>query len=323
MNLGLYVCSFFFHRAKIGKKEPCYLKLNEEIECGDNSYSNAENFFLDFFNEYAQDQEEDTERVYYIEREDGWRNETKDFVYLMARVRSGMLGVEADIYDKKKQKTVGKRNVDQADVMPFLIFIAIPKPVGYGDSDCVKKGIILFQSNGVYGVKSKTVQLINSFAREKMGAGFYTRNVAPGAFLDQFFRIGTLKKIHLIKTKMSADDSDTIKGKFYGREEKIVSNFVGNAMEKVVDKLKTFGLNPKAVYEWDASEIYQDVKVTVEIDRGITRTIDLHRFDNRSILEYIPDTYKKGNGHANEATIIPYLIERVDSYLQQMSVTIK
>lgn len=131
-----------------------------------------------------------------IERENAHGEEKRmTFVYLMARIRSGVFGVEADIYDRKKRTTVGKRDINQADVMPFLFFIAIPKPATTDEHHPVNKGIMLFQSNGVYGVKSKTTALLNMFSREQLDSSFKTRNVAPGAFLDQLFKIGKLKKM--------------------------------------------------------------------------------------------------------------------------------
>lgn len=323
MNLGLYICSFYFIQSANKKGKEYYWDLNKPISLDENYYNDAEEFFDSFFQAHANDQQEDPDRVYYIERESAWRGETDTFVYLMARIRSGVFGVEADIYDRKKRTTVGKRDINQADVMPFLFFIAIPKPATTDEHHPVNKGIMLFQSNGVYGVKSKTTALLNMFSREQLDSSFKTRNVAPGAFLDQLFKIGKLKKMHLIRNKFSCDDADRLGGGFYGKEELIVSQFIAEKLDNTIDKLKRFGLDQQAVYEWEAGTEYQNVKVNLEIAKGIYRTIDLHHFEQRSILEYIPDRYKKENGHANEEIILPYFIERSRAYFAQMAVSLK
>lgn len=323
MNLGLYICSFYFIQSANKKKNAYCWDLNKSLSYDENRYKNAEAFFDSFFQTYASDQGDDPDRVYYIERESEWRGETDNFVYLMARIRTGVFGVEADIYDRNERKTVGKRDVNKADVMPFLFFIAIPKPSTTDEDHPVNKGIMFFQSNGVYGAKSKTAALLNSFSRRQMNSSFIMRNVSPGAFLDQLFKIGKLRKMHLIRNNVSPDDADKLRDDFYAKEELIVSGFIADKIENILDKLKQFGLNPQAVYEWEPGEEYQDVKVNMEIDKGIYRTIDLHHFERRSILEYIPEQYKKGNGHANEETILPYFIERGESYLAQMAVSLK
>ena len=323
MNLGLYICSFYFVQSAHKKKNAYVWDLNNSISFGKNCYNNAEAFFDSFFQAYASDQEEDPDRVYYIERESTWRGETDKFVYLMARIRTGVFGVEADIYDRNERKTVGKRDINKADVMPFLLFIAIPKPSTTDEDYPVNKGIMFFQSNGVYGAKSKTTALLKSFSRIQTDSSFITRNVAPGAFLDQLFKIGKLKKMHLIRNKFSPDDSDQIGDDFYGKEELIVSRFIADKLDNILDKLKRFGLDSGAVYEWESGTEYQDVKVNMEIEKGIYRTIDLHHFEQRSILEYIPERYKKENGHANEEIILPYFIERSESYLAQMAISLK
>lgn len=323
MNLGLYICSFYFMQSANKKKNAYCWDLNNPVSFDENYYNDAEAFFNSFFQAYARDQEDDPNRVFYIERESTWRGETDTFVYLMARIRSGIFGVEADIYDRKERQTVGKRNINQADVMPFLLFIAIPKPSTTDEDHPVNKGIMLFQSNGVYGVKSKTTAQIRAFAQTHLNSSFITRNVAPGPFLEQLFENGKLKKIHLIRNKITSDDADRLNKVYYGREERIISQLLTSKMEEIIYKLKRFGMNPEAVYEWDDGNEYQNVKVYMEIDKGIYRTIDLHHFENRSILEYIPDRYRKENGHANEDEILSYFIERSKFYLARMAVSLK
>ena len=214
------------------------------------------------------------------------------------------------------------KDINKADVMPFLFFIAIPKSSITDRDHPVNKGIMFFQSNGVYGAKSKTTELLKLFSKKQTNSSFTTRNVAPGAFLDQLFKIGKLKKMHLIRNKFSPDDSDQLNDKFYGREELIVSQFISNKLDDIFDKLRRFGLNPQAIYEWESGTQYQDVKVDIEIEKGIYRTVDLHHFEKRSILEYIPTQYKKENGHANEETILPYFIDKSKSYLDKMAVSL-
>ncbi|MFR2869720.1 MAG: hypothetical protein ACLTCJ_05645, partial [Gemmiger formicilis] len=53
-----------------------------------------------------------------------------------------------------------------------------------------------------------------------------------------------------------------------------------------------------------------------------TPMFNLHKYDNLSILEYIPSQYEKENGHADENTIISYLCARATEYIEKMDMTI-
>lgn len=88
----------------------------------------------------------------------------------------------------------------------------------------------------------------------------------------------------------------------------------------MIDRLIRYGLNKSAVFEWDNTS-YDSVKVTMDIGEGKERTVDLHKYDNLSILEYVPSQYEKENGHADENTIIQYLCARATEYMEKMDMT--
>lgn len=285
MNLGLYVCSFHFQTTQ--KQGTSYiLNLNGPIKGEEQNYNDILDFFETFFQQYQDAQNIDNDqRIYRIERHNEWRGEDEDIAYIMVKVHSGIYGAEADIYDKKSRKTVGKRGADQADVMPFLWFIAVPKDSSVAKGKSVNKGIMLFQSLGVYGIKSITTQLLSQYAKEEIHASINTYIVSPKAYLDKIFEIGHLKKVRLIRN-VRRDPADELSGLCYGKEERIVSNFLAFP-DGLIRRLKTFGLKKDDCFEWDDGSQYDNVKVDIDLAPGVSRTINLHNFENRIALNVV------------------------------------
>lgn len=204
--------------------------------------------------------------------------------------------------------------------MPFFVFVAIPKE---GTSTGpINKGLIIFQSMGVYGVKSITCKMINEFSKERMNSTFHTCNVSPSEFLRTFFELGGLKRLKLVNNRLSEDKSDLLSGVSFAKEERILSSFWGNTFSGLVDRLIQFGLNKSAVFELEKGTQYDNVTATIDIGEGRQRTVNLHKYDNMSILEYVPRQYEKENGHADENTIIQYLCARATEYMEKMDMTI-
>lgn len=320
MDLGLYVSSFYFIHTS--KKKSNYMELNSLFPYTNNKYFNIIDFFEDFFkahnnirNLYLDN------KLYSIETDASWRGETDQYIYTCARINSGTYGVETDIYDVKSKAKVGSISKDQAGVLPFFVFVAVAKP---GTSTTpINKGLIMFQSMGVYGVKSVTCKLLNEFSKSKMDCTFRTCNVSASEFLKAFFDIGRLKRLRLIRNSVSDDNSDLLEGVSYAREERVLSSFRGAIFSGLVDRLIQFGLSKSAVFEWENDITYDCVKATMDIGEGKERTVDLHAYDNLSIIEYVPKQYQKDNGHADEHTIIQYFCMRATEYLRKMDMTIR
>lgn len=319
MSLGLYVSSFYFFQS--GKRKSSYLGLNSPIQYKNTQYSQAIEFFEAFFAaHHTIENLEEEKRLYYIKTNPAWCGETERYAYIAACIYSGAYGVERDIYDAKSRRKVGSIEKNQAGVMPFFVFVAIPKE---GTSTGpINKGLIIFQSMGVYGVKSITCKMINEFSKERMNSTFHTCNVSPSEFLRTFFELGGLKRLKLVNNRLSEDKSDLLSGVSFAKEERILSSFWGNTFSGLVDRLIQFGLNKSAVFELEKGTQYDNVTATIDIGEGRQRTVNLHKYDNMSILEYVPRQYEKENGHADENTIIQYLCARATEYMEKMDMTI-
>lgn len=175
---------------------------------------------------------------------------------------------------------------------------------------------------GIYGTKSITCKMINEFAKDKMNATFHTCNVSPSEFLKAFFDLGTLKRLKLTRNRTSEDNSDQLSGISYAKEERVLSSFLGRAANTFIERLIHFGLDKSAIFELENGISYDNVTATIDIGDGKERTVNLHKYDNLSILEYIPSQYEKENGHADENTIISYLCARATEYIEKMDMTI-
>lgn len=318
MSLGLYVSSFYFFHSD--RRKSSYLGLNSPIQYRDTQYSRAMEFFEDFFVAHrAIEDIESEKKLYSIETNPAWSGETEKYTYIAACIHAGNYGVESDIYDVASRQKVGSIEKDQAGVMPFFVFVAVPKE---GTSTGpINKGLIIFQSMGVYGVKSITCNMINEYSKAKMNSTFHTCNVSPSEFLRAFFGMGGLKRLKLVKNRLSEDKSDLLSGVSFAKEERILSSFWGNTFSGLVDRLIQFGLDASAVFELENGMQYDNVTATIDIGEGRERTVNLHKYDNMSILEYVPSQYEKENGHADENTMIQYLCARATEYMEKMDMT--
>lgn len=101
-----------------------------------------------------------------------------------------------------------------------------------------------------------------------------------------------------------------------------MSSFLGRAANTFIERLIHFGLDKSAIFELENGISYDNVTATIDIGDGKERTVNLHKYDNLSILEYIPSQYEKDNGHADENTIISYLCARATEYIEKMDMTI-
>lgn len=318
MSLGLYVSSFYFFQSG---KNSCYLGLNSPVQYNDTQYSQAIDFFEAFFAvRRTMETLESEKKLYYIETNPNWRGETEKFSYIAACIHSGNYGIESDIYDATSHKRVGSIEKNQAGMVPFFVFVAIPKKET--STEPINKGLILFQSMGIYGAKSITCKMINEFAKDKMNATFHMCNVSPSEFLNAFFDLGTLKRLKLTRNRTSEDNSDQLSGISYAKEERVLSSFLGRAANTFIERLIHFGLDKSAIFELENGISYDNVTATIDIGDGKERTVNLHKYDNLSILEYIPSQYEKENGHADENTIISYLCARATEYIEKMDMTI-
>lgn len=145
MSLGLYVSSFYFFRSG---KNSCYLGLNAPVQYNDTQYSQAIDFFEDFFAvRRTMETIESEKKLYYIETNPNWRGETDKFSYIAACIHSGNYGIESDIYDATSHERVGSIEKNQAGMVPFFVFVAIPKKET--STEPINKGLILFQSMGI------------------------------------------------------------------------------------------------------------------------------------------------------------------------------
>ena len=126
MSLGLYVSSFYFFQS--GKQKSNYLGLNSPIRYEDTHYSKAMDFFEDFFVAHHLIEDLESEKkLYSIETNPAWSGETEKYAYTAACIRSGGYGVESEIYDVESLQKVGSIEKNQAGVIPFFVFVAIPK----------------------------------------------------------------------------------------------------------------------------------------------------------------------------------------------------
>lgn len=321
MNFGLYICSFYFTQTKNKKdKTKHILDLNKPMNCEEKGFPNAISEFKKFFVTQVKTQVIDEEqKVFFIEENKEWAGQEDLFEYAMIKVHSGNYGIETDIYDSQTSEKIGLITKEQAVVKTFLVMVVIPKN---NDNTVVNKGLMMFQTIGTYGVKTTTTERMKNFLSANANIDLHICNVTDTEFLNNLFQQCDLKKLRLIKNKVSKDSSDRLVG-LYAKEERILSRFFEKPAESLVKRLKDFALKKDSVLEWEVGAEYDQIKVEVDTEYGNRRTVDLHHFDAYSIIENIPSQFSKENGNVDENRTLEYLKSRASYYIKKMDVRVQ
>jgi len=230
---------------------------------------------------------------------------------LIFSVFSGYYGYASDLVDRSSKQVVHHKTRDQADVKEFYVIIAIPK-----DTEQVKsrRGLILFQEIGVFGVKTITSKAIQRFFSQKFDITFRDQNLAPDFYLQHLFEFGLIKKIRIARNSLSGDSVDALYGFGYGREERtIVPLAITPALKMKLIHVSKSKYNFFTVNGVDFSE----TKMVVDLN-GRPRVIDLHGLDNLSVEEVLPSELLLPDGTVDFDSFKDYTLKVAEEYLQHL-----
>lgn len=204
----MLVCSFNMKKRFSRSEEKLY-SLNHQYQTDNEenptTFENAMEMFRHFClaNATLSDNER-KKKVFAIKEGTIQESQEATFRTMSFVVKSGSYGIEGDITDKVTQEVKYHRNEEEPDVKEFLCVIYIPLDVGGLE---IKKGILVFQSIGSYGVKTITTERMRAFFAG-IDLTFETRSVSVSAFIEKLIQQGSLYKLTLIRNRLSPNSAD-------------------------------------------------------------------------------------------------------------------
>lgn len=317
MNLSMTACSFYFKKRNSRLQDEVY-PLNKaftsQVDKKTSTYKNAIELLLNFFDKHSEfEDDEEDERLFGCNKKPQI-GETDRFRYLLGSIESGTYGFASELVDKSSKKKINKITPNQAPVKKFYVFFMIPKDV---NRLCVEKGMVFFQNNGQFGIKTVTTDYLKRYLQNDFNISLITGNIAPSIFMEKILRNNSLSKLILVKNNKSIDDADNI-GWGFGSETRIFSQI--RLTENLYDKIKNVATGKTRLFEFRDTE-YEGTKLEVTIgDRP--RIINLHNIENLSIIESIPKDIRLVDGYPDKKKLLSYFIKTADEYLNDFVCTI-
>lgn len=309
---GLLISSFYL-RKRYSREEEKIALNSYEIGNQKNDF-NVINYLNEFMLKYTNYIDDDKSmKVFSVERGSIIHNEKTDYRFISCIIKSGSYGIESDITDRLTDEVVYTKQYDDADVKKFRCLFYVPKNK---KNFIAKKGIIVFQTIGNYGVKTITLKLLRNFFADA-DLTFETRCISVVAFLKEILSQDKLKKVSFIKNVMSSDDSDNI----YVNRGKEVLTYVNphlksNVLQSLIDLIERKSHNEQSIIEID-DKFFSDIKLTFKIKES-QKTVSLSKIDKFSIIEDIPDNVYRMSVHDGKI-LVEYILDSIKDYIEYIN----
>lgn len=314
-KLGLRVYSFTLRRSRNRCADEVF-PLNSEFEAYDENNTYKIPSALGLFEKFISSNgttadKEDSQQLFRCEHIPTMSGKNASFSYLIFSVYSGRYGYKAKIVNRVSKETTYEKSTDEAEEKQFYITVVIPSDSA---STVAKRGLLLFQEIGVYGVKTITCNYMSRFFAEHYKISLSITNLAPDFFLQRIFDNGIIRKIRLSQYATSCDSADRLYGAGFQREERTLTPFkVTHALKA---ELKHVSKSKYNFYHFEGID-YSDVRMVVDIG-GRTRTINLHGLDDLSIEESLPDELLLADGTVDAKAFREYVLELSAEYLKHL-----
>ncbi|NLI90183.1 MAG: hypothetical protein GX366_07235 [Epulopiscium sp.] len=242
------------------------------------------------------------------------------FKYICGIVKTGEYGVVSEIVNIETGNTEYNKGIEDADVLPFYYFIAMP--VG-----AAERGIIIFQSLGRYGIKTIFEKRLQEYIKQlsddiKLNIG----TIVPMEYVNRYMEHGVLQKIRMIRYDIPHDLSDRVginNGVEATYEERIIhkpSGFIRRKEQQIKECLRGQRLC-NTIIEIDDFD-YDALKLEFKLG-NTSKTISLNNIDSLNINEDITADVEIENGHPTQESILPILINTAREYLLEMGLIVE
>lgn len=336
-ELSATVCSFLIKKTKTRKDNiNNFINLNEPIkDINGIEYDNIISVIESFFKSYNQIQiDEVKNKSFSCKYQNGNKGNNNDFSYIYSIVNSGTYGSSSSIIDGKTKKNIYDVKATDISEKPCYVYVVCKNDIRtdeHTDVGKVKKGILIFQNVGGFGVKTITTKYLEKYLSENFELTLVCRALAPEIFVKKMLKAEKIKNLYLIKNNISEDRADNLDFN-YGKEIRVLNNVVVKAGHRIMNEILHCAKDKRYMFEFDERTKYDNVKVEAYIgESNKTRIIDLHNIDDTSIREYLPQTININenemhmmniDGHPNKEPLLYYLEELSKDYLSEMICTI-
>ena len=200
------------------------------------------------------------------------------------------------------------KSKEEADMKDFICLIYVPKDIELE----AKKGIIVFESIGSYGVKVISCEMLKQFFSER-NITLEIKSISPDAFIEKLISKGKIRNITFITNNKSNNVADNILS-VSGKEKRTILNpiFTNEGIRKLTGWInKKISNNNMKMCEIVDDENIEDITLNFRLGER-SRTVRLATLDKISIVEDIPKNVE------TDKQIISYMIETADSYKEYL-----
>lgn len=295
--LDISVSIYSFSIRKLHARKNNTINLNESLTTEKNNLvvGNAYELFFDFFSQYTDFDNNKFNKKLFKATSMNDKSNCGNFTTETYLIESGGYGISSEILSSETKKLVHNLKQDEASVMKFHVVIAIPHD---RNNFKVKKGLMLFQNVGSFGVMTITTQYIKRFFSEKYDLSIDYYIASKEQMFNLFVQKQQIKEIRLITNYNPANIAEAI-DKGYGSEIKILQNF-SNKEKFWIKMLKNF----KHISDSKSNTIefesvwYNNIKLVVNYG-GRDRTINLKHLNTLAIIESLPEGILMDDGNLN------------------------
>lgn len=314
MEVGVNISSFRFKRKNTRKDEyiPFYSNFSKYKEDCNYLCENVIELITEFYNSLKIPESVDYYKKYYGSKDNSLIIvEENDRVYISFTIICGAYGLKSNITDINTNEIVYERKINNADVKDFRIMFAFEKD---SKNLFVKKGVVLFQVIGSYGIKTLTIEKFKSFLSHNFNIMPFFYTISTRAAFEKLINAGNFKKINLIKNQVDAELSNAF-GVNLGKEVKTYAITKVKEKKKFIDKILELAESNKEVYEIDDN--YDDITVMVDIN-GRTKTTSIKDIRSLYIVEQLPNDVLDIDGELIIPKINQEMVNHANDYLDNI-----
>ena len=307
----MLLCSFKIKEKN--KQKVDYIALNKEIKCKKNGLSYNYNNIFEILKCFCIENEgnyndKKRQKLFCIKKNSFKIYENDTYYCCSFIIKSGNYGIEADMTNINTNVVSYHKSKEEADMKDFICLIYVPKDIELE----AKKGIIVFESIGSYGVKVISCEMLKQFFSER-NITLEIKSISPDAFIEKLISKGKIRNITFITNNKSNNVADNILS-VSGKEKRTILNpiFTNEGIRKLTGWInKKISNNNMKMCEIVDDENIEDITLNFRLGER-SRTVRLATLDKISIVEDIPKNVE------TDKQIISYMIETADSYKEYL-----
>lgn len=278
--------------------------------------------FVEIINEFADqydnlyDKDEKSENIFTIisTESDKRENERGQIIYnfVSGKVKTGDFGIVSELIDTTNGR-VKNRNREDAEVLPFSFGFM------YSGGN-VDHGVIVFQTEGRYGMKTNFINRFKIFLREHYsGVQFTIAPMIPVQFVSTILNKGALKKLRFLRYVAPADTNQRlgVNEGIHIKEERIFSNLAG-VIERKREAILGFITGKNGIREianiddFDYDELRMEFNIS-----GSIKTLNITNIDRIVItIELKPEELEIVDGHPTHESLKQLIEQNAYDYLE-------